>query len=112
MRQMFILRPGAVLPTMVVASPSNLKPARKFFFGLLNEQTQYWKIITEVSLTKETSAGGQDFGGFNFRMVDRINPGDIEPIEKYRDVMKESLSAMPVVAIDATIEDELTEPDF
>ena len=48
-----MVRPGDLLPLVVVAPPSSLQPVRKYFLRLASKGVAYHGVVTRLALTED-----------------------------------------------------------
>lgn len=61
LRFMFFFSGDAMLPQVLIAPPTSLKPMKDYFLGLINKSLIYNHVITKFTLVKQTSKGGVDY---------------------------------------------------
>lgn len=109
MKHLFMLRPNSILPTLFIVPPTSLKRVRPFLIDLVNRRKQYWKIITNIRLSKATSKSGQDFAEFLFSIGGDLDEENVKVIEPYRNSLIDSLASMPIVFDEASLNQEAGE---
>jgi hypothetical protein len=85
--QMFIAIPGEVLPILVSLPPTSLGNAKDYLKRLSSRVIPYYGIVTRITLTKERSAGGQDYAEAHFEVAERLEPAEVEKIRSYAESM-------------------------
>lgn len=72
MKRLFVMLPGDELPSSLVLSPKNIKPADKFFSVLMKMGTPmtWWRV--EFSLKKATSRKGIEYSEISFKPTEKI----------------------------------------
>jgi len=76
MRQLFVLRPGSMLPTVVTIPPSSLKNAKKFLLRLASQGSSYRDVVTRLTLEKDKNEAGIVFARVTFAVAEMV-PEDI-----------------------------------
>lgn len=92
MRQLFILRPGQFLPTLVTVPPSSLKGARAYLLGLASEGIPYYGVKTKLTLEKQKNQDGIAFAQINFLAGEKLDGDDKARVKGYVDAIKGSLN--------------------
>lgn len=96
MRQVFFLREGHLLPTLLVVPPSSLKPAVSYLMWLTNRSIPYWSVITRMSLEKSRSKGGVDYAQIKFEVGSRLEGDVLEKIKAYKTEIEPALREVSV----------------
>jgi len=93
MRQLFLLLPGSVLPTVLTLPPTSLAPARKYFMRLASaQQTRYWQTITKISL-EQVDGPNAKYSRAVFSQGDALNAADAEAVSAYRSALEPVIAA-------------------
>lgn len=97
MRQLFLIRPGTILPVVVTLPPTSIQPLRKYFLRLANEGTAYYGVVTELSL-KQQQSGSMRWSTVELKMVRKLDAAELSAVKDYSDTIKASLSRPAPVA--------------
>lgn len=101
-RQLFILTPGSLLPTVVALPPTSIQPVRKYFLGLVAKSLSYWHVVTKLSLEKTQNKGGIAYSRVVPAYVEPV-PADAMPaLRNYRDSIKPQLESHSFVDADVS----------
>ena len=118
MKQIFIIREGELLPTLVNITAANIGMPKRYLLGLLSKRRlRYNQVVTNINLTPDISSSGFDFSKANFTMISVLDPEQQVAMEQLTEIFKPMLSSQPVV-IDADaeiaepMEDPIQEPEF
>lgn len=84
-RFMFLLRPGARLPTVIAAPPTSLKQARNYFLALANENLPYWSVVTRLGLEPDKNADGVAYSKLVFACDGALTGKLREGAKAYKD---------------------------
>lgn len=94
MRQLFILRPGNILPDVLVLPPTSIAAFQTLAMRLVQKAISYWKVVVRVSLEKQTQkVGGVTYAVATIEVVDALPPEDVARIKEYRDGIIPQLEA-------------------
>lgn len=55
---LFLMQPDDILPTVLVAPPTSIKPIKQYFLRLLNNRIPYWQVRLRFKLEQTSNAGG------------------------------------------------------
>lgn len=99
MRLLFILRPGSLLPMVLVVPPSSLQPTKQYMMRLASEATAYHQVVSSFILEKAKNDTGIVYSRIIPRMKERLSPEDAARIAGYREALA---GVFRQVAIDAT----------
>jgi len=115
-QQLFLIRPGELLPMLLTLPPTSLKAAKRYFLRLASKAMPYYAVVTRIGLTKDKSSGGIDYSAATFSVVDVLTAEQRDAfttlnkqlgpqLEKVR-ATHESGSEMPGSQPDETTEEE------
>lgn len=96
MRQVFFLREGTMLPTLLVVPPSSLKSAKQYLFRLANKTASYWSVVTRIKLERTKNKDGIEFGRIVFENLGAVDPEVLERIKAYRSMIEPRLHQVSV----------------
>lgn len=84
-RQVAILRPGELLPTLLFLSPASLKPFKRYLFSLASRGVVPSGAITSFGLTPAKSGGGIAYSQVAPTLSAVIPPDERAWVQNYRD---------------------------
>jgi len=108
---LFILLPGSLLPVVLTLPPTSMKAAKTYFMRLASGGVKYSDAITKMSLEKEKSNGGIDYGRLVFELGEKLDTEAKARIKAYRDGILPVLKDADVAGLDNTDEEEPTKFD-
>lgn len=82
-RFLFVLRPGALLPTLVALPPSAVGVVKKYFLALASRATPYYGVVTKFTLSQDRSAGGISYSLAQLAAGDRLTPEEVASVQAY-----------------------------
>lgn len=92
-RQLFLLTPDSLLPTVVALPPTSIQPVRKYFLGLVAKSLSYYEVVTRLTLEKTSNKGGIAYTRVVAQFVDVVGPDARPALISYRDAIKPQLSS-------------------
>lgn len=101
MRLLFILRPGSLLPMVLVVPPSSLRAVKQYMFRLANEATKYSTVVTSFTLAKAKNDGGVVYSSIVPALKERLSEGDALRVAQYREALLPVFRQARVDAVDA-----------
>jgi hypothetical protein len=96
MRQLFLLRPGAVLPTLVVLPPTSIRPARQYFLQMAQRGRIYRHVLTRIGLKKTSNSSGIDYSLATFAVAGEVATEDRASIDAYAAGLRPAFERTPV----------------
>lgn len=99
-RQLFVLTPENMLPTVITLPATSLKPIRSYMFRLTSASIPHTGIITKFSLEKDKSATGFDYAKVVLTAGDRLSPDARERVQNYARALMPSFQRVQVIATD------------
>jgi hypothetical protein len=102
-RQVAILRPGELLPTLLFLSPASLRPFRQYVFSLASKAIAPSQAVTSFGLIKAQSGGGVPYAQVAPKLAALIPPNEREWVDFY---LEQMMPAFKNVAQGAFIDDE------
>ncbi len=108
-RILFLATPEDLLPKVVVAPPTSIKPIRKFFLQLANKRTPYYGVETTLTLEKVRNAAGIEYAEIRPRVSGYLDADTIEQIRDYGAKIRATMEAISLQATDVTDFDDATE---
>jgi len=91
-RLLFVLREGAMMPTLVSLPPSAIGLAKKYFLGLASRSIRFSGVVTRFSLVPDKSSGGIGYSLAQLSMVERLAPENAEAVKAYAAAIAPSLA--------------------
>lgn len=71
-RQLFVLRPGSVLPIVVNLPPTSIKPLRQYMLRLASKGVHYYSVTTKLTLESK-SDGGRKWSAVHPALGERLS---------------------------------------
>lgn len=90
---LFLVQPGEMLPSVVVAPPSSLREVKQFMISLVNSRTPWWSVEVELSLEKATNAAGISFAKINLKPKGKLEGEDAKAVKDYGNYIKGMVNA-------------------
>jgi len=99
MRRLFIMRPGTVLPLLLVVPPTSLKQVRQYFLRLAGTGIPYYGVITKLALVQQKSGDGITYSQIQPQLGARLSPEEIAKIREFREAIVPALQRVRIVDI-------------
>lgn len=96
MRRIFLLRPGAMLPTVINLPPTSIKGMRQFLILLSGASVKYHRALVGISLESAQSGNNVNYARAVFKTKEVLGGEDAEFIAKYREGVLPFLKEMDV----------------
>lgn len=93
MKMLFLLRPGLLLPEVVVLPPSSLGAWRKYAMLLTSRGKAISAVITELGLQEATSKGGIRYAQTTLKAGEMLDEASAAWLQRYAAGMAEVLTA-------------------
>ena len=87
-RSLYLVRPGDILPIVVVLPPTSILPMRKYFLRLLSAAAPTYAVVTRLTLGKATSGGGITYSVATPASVSNLSDTDIGAMKQYAENLK------------------------
>ena len=121
-KQLFIIRPGELLPTLVNISAMNIGAPKRYLLALLSKKRlKFNAVVTRIELHDDKSTSGYDYARTDFTMVQKLDSDQFQAMEQLTEMFTPMLSQAPVT-IDVTpeettgdhkiMDDPVEEPEF
>lgn len=91
-RLLFVLREGAMMPTLVSVPASAIKVIKKYFLGLASRSAVYSHVVTRFFLVPDKSSGGIDYALAQFAQLEKLAPEQIAAVQSYADAIMPALA--------------------
>lgn len=91
-RLLFVLREGAMMPTLVSLPPSAIGAVKKYFLSLASRAVSYSAVVTRFSLVPDKSSGGIGYSLAQLSMVERLAPENAAAVKAYAAAIAPSLA--------------------
>jgi hypothetical protein len=72
-RVFFVLRPGKLLPDILVAPPASLRAAKRYLVDLGQRQLPYWMVVTSFGLERATNRDGTAYSRILIKSVGTLD---------------------------------------
>ena len=91
-RLLFVLREGAMMPTLVSLPPSAIGLAKKYFMSLASRSLRFSDVVTRFSLVADKSSGGIGYSLAQLSMVEKLAPENATAVKAYAAAIAPSLA--------------------
>lgn len=102
---LFVLLPGAFLPSILIVPPTSLKNVKKYVIGLISGAVQPHAVMTKFSLEEDKSSGGISYQKLKLSAGRKLSDDDVAQMKELAAKAKELLLSK---TIDVTQEDVAT----
>lgn len=93
MRQIYLLREGSALPTLLVIPPSSIKSIKGYLLGLASKQgLRYSQVVTRFTLTEEKNADGIKFGMVKASTLGKLTAEQAASVRSYGETFQASIA--------------------
>jgi len=92
-RLLFMLLPGAILPTTVSLPPTSLSAARSYMTRLTSQGISYYGVVTKIRLEKAQNAGGQKYSKAVLEKGDTLDDAARDLAREYGRQLSQMLAA-------------------
>jgi len=93
MRTLFLLRPGELLPVVVVVPPSSLKFVRKTFLRLASRRQHFTSVVMRLKLEADKNADGIAFSRIAMQPILALTPDESTQMRAYGDSLAPTIEA-------------------
>lgn len=100
MRLLFLLRPGAFLPDVVIVPPSSLKNVAQYMLGLATKGLPYFAVETTVGLEKAKSREGIDYGKMTFKAASTLPKERLPDLVAFAQSLRDVFSTVSAVDVE------------
>jgi hypothetical protein len=97
-RQLFIVQPGSMLPSVLALPPTSLKAAKQYMLRIAGAGVPYWSVVTTIGLEPAQNAGGIKYARATFKCAGTLEPEQIAKAKQYSDMLKGLVGRMAVDA--------------
>lgn len=98
-KQLFVLRPGELLPMIINCSPTNFGEAKRYGLRLSSrKQLKFHEAVTKISMVPDKSGSGYDYSKLVFQLVKPLDDDVKESMAAYREMFKPLLSGFSAAA--------------
>lgn len=107
-RVMLMLPTNRNLPWVVTAPVTSVKHLHKYFLNLIagTPMRSYYKVVTKLTLTRETNAGGVLYSEIVATMASDLQPEMIESVKSYKDSIEATSLSPGAFASEVPVETE------
>ena len=99
-KQVFVIRPGNIIPVMISLPPTSLRPAKQYFLRLANVGKHYTAVLTRFSLVEDKNADGIKYSKIVMAKVADLTPDQAGLFKRMSDLMRPWLSKVKVASED------------
>lgn len=113
-KALFILMPGDLLPTLVMAPPTSIRSVTDWLALVTSKSRKpYWMSEIKLGLVKDRNSGGIEYSKIEVDGSRIISPEEATAIKEYRDAILPHIAEMDVVidAPETQPSEESWEPD-
>ena len=100
MRLLFMLKPGGIMPTVIVAPPTSLKAIRSYLLRLADAQKPFQSVITRLTLEQDKNADGIKYAKIIPTMVGELTPVEADRVREYGNMIRPAVEAFAVARED------------
>lgn len=93
---LFLLRPGAALPSVISVPPGSLKQIRTYKVRLAGMELPFYSVLTRLTLSRVKSADGIDYAQIVPSMVSKLDDVMLPRVLEYINVLGPLFSAAKV----------------
>jgi hypothetical protein len=97
MRRLFLLRPGNLLPMLVVAPPMSLKNLKGYNLRLASAGVSYWAMTTKLELETDRNEGGIEYSKIVPRAGSKLTPDEKARVKLLRDQLLPALQRVTII---------------
>jgi hypothetical protein len=109
-KQIFLRRPGEMLPVLFTATPVNVNEAERYFTRLSSKGLKFNHVVTKLSLEKARSTSGYDYAKYKLAAIAILDEQAVTESEEYTQLMLPLLQAQGYVE-DAVVDAEVVEAE-
>lgn len=91
MRDLFLLRPNMMLPTVISVPPTSIKPHKQFSVQISSAASPYFGVQVGIGLMNDKNDNGTDFARMTFRTKGKLNPTELAMAREYHKSIKAML---------------------
>jgi len=99
-RQLLLVRPGEVLPSLIAVPPTSLRAASQYFLMLASRQLSFWTVSTKISLEKASNEDGIEYARMTFRLGRLLSADEQRLLRPYQERMRSILNPLALDAAD------------
>jgi hypothetical protein len=92
-KQVFMRRPGEMLPILFTATPVNVDNAERYFTRLSSKGLKFNHVVTKMSLEKARSRSGYDYAKYRLAAIAILDEQAVAESEEYTNLMMPLLEA-------------------
>lgn len=81
---LYVMVPGELLPVVVVAPPTSLKPLKTYMLQLTSAGVRYWTAITRFALEQTKNAGGIKYSRLALQRVETLGEAEAAALSDVR----------------------------
>lgn len=100
MRQLFLLTPDSLIPMVVSAPPTSLKPIRNFMMRMAGKLVFYHSVVVGLSLVENKNKDGIKFSQIEPKIIGTLSKAEHQRVMKIRQAIIGPLQTMDLAAKD------------
>jgi hypothetical protein len=105
-KQLLMIRPGEILPSLIVVPPTSLRACHRYFVSLTARNIAYWGVVTRIRLERATSEDGNDYARMLFAAGRQLTDKELLSLAPYHKQMQQLLDPIAIDARDYATEKE------
>lgn len=100
MRLLFVLRKGSMLPLVVVAPPTSIKPLKTYFLRLAAQGRPYWSVVTRLTLQRTKNQDGIPYAQIVPQLAGVLDEQATAWMKQYSEALRPVLESVQIVQDD------------
>ena len=110
-KQLFVRRPGELLPTLFNVTPVNIKNVDRYLLRLINKAGKpHHHVVTKIRLEKDTSPGGFKYAKYVLSLEERLPEEKCAEQDAYKAMIEPMLRDVEATETDLGVDDTGGEP--
>lgn len=101
---LYVMVPGELLPVVVVAPPTSLKPLKTYMLQLTSAGVRYWTAITRFALEQTKNAGGIKYSRLALQRVETLGEAEAAALSDVRAQLAPLFGHAPIDVSDYAVE--------
>lgn len=96
-RILFILCEGNILPYIIVAPPTSVKPIKQFMLRMASQGAIYYEHEVKLTLSKAKNKDGIDYSEIKPTLIGKLSPDAIAQVKSYREQIIKAVGGRMIV---------------
>ncbi len=97
---LYVMVPGEMLPIVVVAPPTSLRPVKDYMLRLTSSGNAYWHVVTRFGLESSKNAGGIKYSQISLTMAGILDEPSQAALADARTQMAPLFGSVEVSSVD------------